>query len=170
MKSSFFLGFFSYYYRAVVHPEYLCVFWLCIPTCHLKILTAASVSSSVLRKTFKVNFSLMRHPNSSQFICLLLKLGYFSWFNACDVSAENDGKIGLNMIATAKSWRILLYKKKKKKRGRSWRLFVNVPGPWEGPVSCSRSYLAGCIVAKEFAETVFPLSLRFSALQCSLMT
>jgi hypothetical protein len=38
-------------------------------------LTAASISSSVLRETFKVNLWLMRCQKSSQSVCLLLKLG-----------------------------------------------------------------------------------------------
>jgi hypothetical protein len=42
----------------------------------LKNLTAASISSSVVRETFKVNLSLMRSLKSSQFLCLLPKLGY----------------------------------------------------------------------------------------------
>jgi hypothetical protein len=47
----------------------------------LKNLTAASISSSVLREKFKVNLLLMRCLKSSQFVCLLLKLGCFSWFS-----------------------------------------------------------------------------------------
>jgi hypothetical protein len=41
--------------------------------------TAASISSSVVRKTFRFNLWLMRCLKSSQFVCLLLKLGCFSW-------------------------------------------------------------------------------------------
>jgi hypothetical protein len=41
-------------------------------------LTAASLSSSVLGETFKVNLSLRKCLKSSQFVCLLLKLGCFS--------------------------------------------------------------------------------------------
>jgi hypothetical protein len=37
----------------------------------LKNLTATSVSSSVLRETFKVHLSLMKCQKSSQFVCLL---------------------------------------------------------------------------------------------------
>jgi hypothetical protein len=44
----------------------------------LKNLTAASISSSVLRETFKVNFSLISCVKSSQFVCLLFKLGCIS--------------------------------------------------------------------------------------------
>jgi hypothetical protein len=47
-------------------------------TVSLKNLTAASISSSVLRETFKVNLWLIRCLESSQFVCLLLKLGCFS--------------------------------------------------------------------------------------------
>jgi hypothetical protein len=57
----------------------------------LKNLTAASVSSSVLRETFKVNLWLMRCLKSSRFVCLLLKLGCVSWFSACDVSVIKTG-------------------------------------------------------------------------------
>jgi hypothetical protein len=39
--------------------------------------TAASISSSVLRETFKVNLWLMRCVKSSQFVCMLLKVGLF---------------------------------------------------------------------------------------------
>jgi hypothetical protein len=48
----------------------------------LKNLTAVSVSS-VLSETFDVNLSLMRYLKSSQFVCLLLKLGCFAWFSLC---------------------------------------------------------------------------------------
>jgi hypothetical protein len=51
----------------------------------LKNFTAASISSSVLRETFKVNLWLMRCLKSSQYVCLLLKLGCFSWFSAYTV-------------------------------------------------------------------------------------
>jgi hypothetical protein len=44
-------------------------------TVSLKNLTAASISSSVLWETFKVHLWLMRCLKSSQFVCLLLKLG-----------------------------------------------------------------------------------------------
>jgi hypothetical protein len=44
----------------------------------LKNLTAASVSSSILRETFKVNLLLISYLKSSQFVCLLFKLGCFS--------------------------------------------------------------------------------------------
>jgi hypothetical protein len=74
----------------------------------LKNLTAASVALSVLRETFKVNLWLMRCLKSSQFVCLLLKLGCLSWFSACDVNviktrerSENRSKPD---FATAKSW------------------------------------------------------------------
>jgi hypothetical protein len=43
----------------------------------LKHLTAASISSSVLRETFKVNLSLMSWLKSYQFLCLLLKAWLF---------------------------------------------------------------------------------------------
>jgi predicted cation transporter len=49
----------------------------------LKNLAAASIPSTVLRETFKVNLSLMRCVKSFQFVCLLLKLGCFFWFSAC---------------------------------------------------------------------------------------
>jgi hypothetical protein len=48
-------------------------------------LTAASISS-VLREILKVSLWLMRCLKSFQFVCLLLKLGCFSWISACDVS------------------------------------------------------------------------------------
>jgi hypothetical protein len=44
----------------------------------LKNLTAASISSSVLKEMFKVNLSLISCLKSSQFVCLLFKLGCFS--------------------------------------------------------------------------------------------
>jgi hypothetical protein len=40
-----------------------------------KNLTAASISSSVLRETFKVNLSLISFLKPSQFVCLLFNLG-----------------------------------------------------------------------------------------------
>jgi hypothetical protein len=58
----------------------------------LKNLTVTSMSSSVLKETFKDNFSLMRRLKSSQFACLLLKLGCFSWFSACVVSVIKTRK------------------------------------------------------------------------------
>jgi hypothetical protein len=44
----------------------------------LKNSTAASIFPSVLRETFKVNLSLISCLKSSQFVCLLFKLGYIS--------------------------------------------------------------------------------------------
>jgi hypothetical protein len=44
----------------------------------LKNLTADSISSSVLRETFKINLSLVSCLKSSQLVCPLLKLGSFS--------------------------------------------------------------------------------------------
>jgi hypothetical protein len=61
-------------------------------TVSLKNLTVASVSSSVLRETFKVNLWLMKRLKLFQFVCLLLKLGCFSWFNAFDVSVIKNGE------------------------------------------------------------------------------
>jgi hypothetical protein len=52
----------------------------------LQSLTAASISSLVLRETFKANLPLMRCLKSSPSVCLLLKRGCFSWFSACAVS------------------------------------------------------------------------------------
>jgi hypothetical protein len=72
----------------------------------LKNLTAASISSSILRETFKVNLWLMRCLKSTKFVCLLLKLGCFSWFSACDVSViktETDRRIGQNMVLLQRS-------------------------------------------------------------------
>jgi hypothetical protein len=71
-------------------------------TVSLKNLTAASISSSVLRETVKVNFWLMRCLKSSQFVCLLLKLGFFFLDSALVMLVllrpENDRRIGQNMI------------------------------------------------------------------------
>jgi hypothetical protein len=61
-------------------------------TVSLKNLTAASICSSVLRETFKVNLRLMRCLKSSQFVSLLLKLGCFSWFSACAISVVKTGE------------------------------------------------------------------------------
>jgi hypothetical protein len=58
----------------------------------LKNLTAASISSSVLKETFKVNLWLMRCLMSSQFVCVLLKLRSYSWFSTCDVSVIKTGE------------------------------------------------------------------------------
>jgi hypothetical protein len=58
----------------------------------LKNLSAASIFSLVLRETFKVNLWLMRCLKSSQFVCLLLKPGYFSWLSACAVSVIKTGE------------------------------------------------------------------------------
>jgi hypothetical protein len=72
----------------------------------LKNLTAASISSSVLRETFKVSLWLMRCLKSPQFVCLLLKLGCFSWFSACALVSsrpEKDRNIGQNMILLQRS-------------------------------------------------------------------
>jgi hypothetical protein len=52
----------------------------------LKNVTAASISSSVLRGTFKVSFSLTRCQKSYKFVYLLLKHDCFSRFFACVVS------------------------------------------------------------------------------------
>jgi hypothetical protein len=57
----------------------------------LKNLTAASLSSSVLRETFKVNLSLMSCLKSFQFVCLLRMPGFFFWFSACAVSVVKTG-------------------------------------------------------------------------------
>jgi hypothetical protein len=46
-------------------------------------LTAASISYSVLRETFKVNLCLISCLKLSQFACLLFKLCCFSLFNVC---------------------------------------------------------------------------------------
>jgi hypothetical protein len=54
----------------------------------LKNLTAASISSSVLRETFQVNLCLMRYLKSSLFVCLLLQLGCFSWLSTCDLNLD----------------------------------------------------------------------------------
>jgi hypothetical protein len=51
----------------------------------LKNLATASKSSSVLRGIFKDSPSLMRCLKSSQFVCLLLQTGSFSWFSASAV-------------------------------------------------------------------------------------
>jgi hypothetical protein len=45
-------------------------------------LTAASISSSVLRETFKVDLTMTICLKSSKFVCLLLKFGCLSWFSA----------------------------------------------------------------------------------------
>jgi hypothetical protein len=53
-------------------------------------LTAASMSSSVLREMF--NLSLTKHLKSSKFVRLLLKLGCFSWISARVASVINTGE------------------------------------------------------------------------------
>jgi hypothetical protein len=58
----------------------------------LKKLAAVSISSSVLRETFKVYFVLIKRLKSYRYVCLLLKLGRFSWFNVCAVSMIKTGK------------------------------------------------------------------------------
>jgi hypothetical protein len=57
----------------------------------LKNLTAASISSSVSRETVYVNLSLMSCLKSSEFVCLLLKLGCIS-FSACAFSVIKTGE------------------------------------------------------------------------------
>jgi hypothetical protein len=54
-------------------------------TVSLKNLTAASLSSCVLRETFKVNLWLMRCLMSSQFVCVLLNV-VVTLCNGCAVS------------------------------------------------------------------------------------
>jgi hypothetical protein len=58
----------------------------------LKNLTAASISTSVLRKTFKVNLSLISCLKSSQFVCVLLKFHCSSWFSVCAFSVMKTGE------------------------------------------------------------------------------
>jgi hypothetical protein len=58
----------------------------------LKNLTAASMSPSVLREIFKVNFSLTRHLKSSQVVCLMLTLGCFYLFCSSAVSVIKTGE------------------------------------------------------------------------------
>jgi hypothetical protein len=58
----------------------------------LKNLTAASIFSSVLRETFKVSLLLTSCLKSSRFVCLLLKLGCFSWFSSCAFSVIRTGE------------------------------------------------------------------------------
>jgi hypothetical protein len=72
----------------------------------LKNLTATSISSSVLRKTFKVNLWLMRCLKSSQFVCILLSLVVFlgSALVMLVLSRpENDRRISQNMILLQRS-------------------------------------------------------------------
>jgi hypothetical protein len=71
----------------------------------LKKFTAASISSSVLKETFKVNLWLMRCLKSSQFVCLLLKLGCFFSAHVMLVLLRplSDWKIGQNMILLQQS-------------------------------------------------------------------
>jgi hypothetical protein len=57
----------------------------------LKTLTAASISS-VLRETFRVSLSLISCLKSSHFVCLLHRLGCFSWFSACVASVTRTGE------------------------------------------------------------------------------
>jgi hypothetical protein len=75
-------------------------------TVSLKILTAASVPSSVLRETFKVSLWLMRCLKSSQFVCYCLSLVVF--LGSAHVvlvlpRPENDRRIGQNMILLQRS-------------------------------------------------------------------
>jgi hypothetical protein len=76
----------------------------------LKNLTAASISSSVLRETFKVNLFLISCLKPFQFVCLLFKLGYVSWFSVCACSVIKTGDWledrSKHDFATAKSWGI----------------------------------------------------------------
>jgi hypothetical protein len=58
----------------------------------LKNLTAASISPSVLRETYKVILWAMSYLKSAQFVCLLLKLGCFSWFSTCAASVIKTGE------------------------------------------------------------------------------
>jgi hypothetical protein len=83
-ESSFFFDLLSYVLSVSVWSGFAIQPAHC--TVSLKNLTAASISSSVLRETFKVNLWLMRCLKSPQFVCLLLKLGCYSWFSACAVS------------------------------------------------------------------------------------
>jgi hypothetical protein len=55
-------------------------------------LTAASISSSVLRETYKVNLWLMRCMKSSKCACLLFKICCFYWFSACAFSVIKTGE------------------------------------------------------------------------------
>jgi hypothetical protein len=68
------------------------------------------MSSSVLRETFKVSFSLTRQIKSSQFVCFLLRLGCFSLFCATAVSVIKTGEWSEDRskhdFGTAKFWRI----------------------------------------------------------------
>jgi hypothetical protein len=52
----------------------------------LNYLTAASVFSSVLSRTFRDSFSLTKCPKAFQFVYLLFKYGCFTWFCTCVVS------------------------------------------------------------------------------------
>jgi hypothetical protein len=52
---------------------------------------------------------LMRHLKSPQFVCLLLKLGWFSWFNVCAVSViktDEWSEYKSKHCFTVKSWGI----------------------------------------------------------------
>jgi hypothetical protein len=72
------------------------MFWRCVPTCLLYCivegLDCCFISFSALRETFKVNLWLMRCLKSSQFVCLLLKFGWFSLLSARDVSVIKTGE------------------------------------------------------------------------------
>jgi hypothetical protein len=58
----------------------------------LQNLTVASIFSSVLRGTFRVNFSLTRCRKPSQFVYLLPKHSYFSRFLADVVNVTKTGE------------------------------------------------------------------------------
>jgi hypothetical protein len=57
----------------------------------LKTLTAASISLG-LRETFRVSLSLISCLKSSHFVCLLHRLGFFSWVSACVDSMMRTGE------------------------------------------------------------------------------
>jgi hypothetical protein len=63
----------------------------------------------------------MRWLKSSQFVCLLLKLGCFSWFSTCDVGVIKTGEWSKNRskhdFATAKSWGIHFVTQKSTRSG-----------------------------------------------------
>jgi hypothetical protein len=61
-------------------------------------LPAVSVSTSVLRRTLTVSLSLIRCQKSAQFVqksaqfvCLIHRHGYFSWFSVCGNSVTRTG-------------------------------------------------------------------------------
>jgi hypothetical protein len=102
--------------RVIVSGAVVCLvcpfmFRRCIPTCPLNC-TVEELGYCFnvllgLRGIFKVNLSL----KSSQFVCLLLKIGSFSWFSASAVSVIKIGKWSEDRwkhdFATAKSWGML---------------------------------------------------------------